>query len=178
MLLKLFLTFFKIGAFTIGGGYAMLPVIQKEVVDKKNWLTTEEFLDSIAVTNSLPGPLATNCATFVGYTTAGVPGALASVLGAITPSFLIIMFIAALFTSFADNHIVQLAFSGIRPAVVALILFSLIKLVKSVGIKWINTIISISALGLILIFNLHPAFVIIIFGTVGFFFMKNEEGSK
>ncbi len=178
MLFKLFLTFFKIGAFTIGGGYAMLPVIQKEVVDKKNWLTTEEFLDSIAVTNSLPGPLATNCATFVGYKTAGVLGALTSILGAITPSFFIILLIAAIFTSFADNYIVQLAFSGIRPAVAALILFSLVKLVKSVGIKWINTFISITALGLILILNLHPAFVIIIFGTVGFFFMRSEVESK
>ncbi|MGI6586083.1 MAG: chromate transporter, partial [Lutisporaceae bacterium] len=102
MLLDIFLTFFKIGSFTIGGGYAMLPIIQREVVGNKKWLGEEEFLDSIAVTNSLPGPLAINCATFVGYRTAGYAGAAAAALGAVMPSFLIILVIAIFFASFRE----------------------------------------------------------------------------
>lgn len=175
MLLDIFLTFFKVGSFTIGGGYAMLPIIQQEVVDKKKWLGEEEFLDSIAVTNSLPGPLAINCATFVGYKTAGLPGAVSAALGAVMPSFLIILIIATFFSSIKDNAIVQDIFAGIRPAVVALIAFALVKLVKSMGINFINISIGIAALALILLLDMHPIIAIIIFGSTGFFLFRKEE---
>lgn len=175
MLLDIFLTFFKVGAFTIGGGYAMLPIIQREVVDNKKWLGEEEFLDSIAVTNSLPGPLAINCATFVGYKTAGFPGAVSAALGAVMPSFLIILVIAVFFGTIQENPIVEHIFAGVRPAVVALIVYALVKLVKSMGISFINISISLGVLLLILLLDLHPIVTIIICGILGFFLFRKEE---
>lgn len=175
MLFDIFKTFFKIGAFTIGGGYAMIPIIQKEVVDNKNWLENEEFLDSLAVTNSLPGPLAINCATFVGYKTAGVPGAVSAALGATMPSFLIILMIAVFFSSFSNNAIMDHIFAGIRPAVVALIAYALVKLTKSAGVTKVNIAIGILALGLTLLFKLHPIFVVILSGVAGLFIFKGKE---
>jgi chromate transporter len=175
MLLDIFLTFFKIGSFTIGGGYAMLPIIQREVVGNKKWLGEEEFLDSIAVTNSLPGPLAINCATFVGYRTAGYAGAAAAALGAVMPSFLIILVIAIFFASFREYPIVDYVFSGIRPAVVALIAYALFKLVKAMGVNLLNISVSIAVLLLILLFNLHPIVTIVACGALGFFLNRKEE---
>lgn len=175
MILNIFKTFFKIGAFTIGGGYAMIPIIQKEVVDNKNWMKNEEFLDSIAVTNSLPGPLAINTATFVGYKTAGVKGAIAAALGAVMPSFLIILTIALFFSNFSNNEILEQIFAGVRPAVVALIAYALVKLAKSAGITKINIAIGIVALAAILLVNLHPIFVVILSAIAGIFIFKGKE---
>lgn len=175
MILDIFLTFFKIGSFTIGGGYAMLPIIQREIVDNKKWLGEEEFLDSIAVTNSLPGPLAINCATFVGYKTAGFAGAISAAFGAVLPSFLIILLIALFFGSIKENPVIEYVFAGIRPAVVALIAFALVKLVKSMGINFVNIFISVSVLLLILLLNFHPIVTIIICGSLGFFLFRKEE---
>lgn len=175
MLVDIFMTFFKIGAFTIGGGYAMLPIIQKEVVENKKWLGEQEFLDSIAVTNSLPGPLAINCATFVGYKTAGYAGAISAALGAVMPSFLIILIIAVFFGTIQDNAIVEYVFDGIRPAVVALIAYALVKLVKSMGVNYVNISISLAVLLLILLLDIHPIVTIVICGSLGFFFFRKEE---
>lgn len=175
MLFDIFLTFFKIGAFTIGGGYAMLPIIQKEVVENKKWLGEEEFLDSIAVTNSLPGPLAINCATFVGYRKAGITGAVSAVLGAVMPSFLIILAIAMFFTSIRENPVVEHVFAGIRPAVVALIAYALFKLVKSMGVNPLNISISITVLLMIILLDFHPIATIILCGILGFFLFRKEE---
>lgn len=175
MLFDIFKTFFKIGAFTIGGGYAMIPIIQKEVVDNKKWLKDNEFLDSIAVTNSLPGPLAINSATFVGYKTAGISGAVAAALGAVMPSFIIILIIAMFFGNFGSNAVVEHIFAGVRPAVVALIVYALVKLTKSVGINKINIIISITALLLILLAKMHPIPVIIIAGLAGLLIFNRKE---
>lgn len=175
MLMDIFLTFFKIGSFTIGGGYAMLPIIQREVVDNKKWLGEEEFLDSIAVTNSLPGPLAINCATFVGYRAAGYAGVAAATLGAVLPSFLIILVIAIFFTSIRENPIIDHVFAGIRPAVVALIAYALFKLVKSMGVNPFNISVSIAVLLLILLLNFHPIVTIVACGALGFFLFRKEE---
>ncbi|MDF2521851.1 MAG: Chromate transport protein [Clostridia bacterium] len=175
MLFEIFIVFFKIGAFTIGGGYAMIPIIQKEVVENKKWLQEDEFMDSIAVTNSLPGPLAINSATFVGYKTAGIPGAVSAALGAVLPSFLIILVIAMFFSNFGENAIVEQIFAGVRPAVVALILYALVKLTKSVGINKINIAIAIGALALILLLNMHPIPVIIIAGIAGLLIFNRKE---
>jgi chromate transporter len=175
MLFDIFKTFFKIGAFTIGGGYAMIPIIQKEVVDNKNWMKNEEFLDAIAVTNSLPGPLAINSATFVGYKTAGIPGAFAAALGAIIPSFSIILIIAIFFSNFSNNTVLDHVFAGVRPAVVALIVYALVKLAKSAGITKINIAIGTVALAAILLFKLHPIVVIILAGIAGMFIFKGKE---
>ncbi|HPL53451.1 MAG TPA: chromate transporter [Bacillota bacterium] len=175
MPLDIFITFFKIGSFTIGGGYAMLPVIQKEIVESKKWLSDKEFLDSIAVTNSLPGPLAINCATFVGYRIAGFAGAISAAFGAVLPSFIIILAIALFFTSIQENPVVKYIFEGIRPAVTALIAYALIKLIRSMGVNIVNMSISLAVLLLILLLNFHPAVTIVICGSLGFFFFRKEE---
>ena len=149
-LLEIFTMFFKIGMFTIGGGYAMLPIIQKEVVDKKSWMNEEEFLDAISLTNSLPGPLATNAATFIGYRVSKVKGAVTAVIGAVLPSIIIILLIASFFKNAADYPIVQNIFNAIRPAVVALILYSVIKLAGTAKItknlNWLVALIAFSAI--------------------------------
>ena len=119
-LLSLFFTFFKIGLFTIGGGYAMIPLIQREVV-ANGWLTQQQLVDFIAVSESTPGPFAINIATFVGMETGGILGALMTTLGVITPSFIIILVIAKYFLTFRENRYVQAALSGLRPTVIGLI---------------------------------------------------------
>ena len=118
---ELFLVFFKIGAFTFGGGYAMIPLIRNEVVKKKRWLNDNEFMDMLAIAQSIPGPIALNTALFVGNKRLGFKGSLFSAAGIILPSFIIILLIAILFSQFSDNPIVERIFKGIRPAVVALI---------------------------------------------------------
>ena len=161
-LLEIFTLFFRIGMFTIGGGYAMLALIQKEVVDKKSWMSEEEFLDAISLTNSLPGPLATNAATFVGYRVSKVKGALAAVIGAVLPSIIIILIIASFFKNAADYPIVQNIFNAVRPAVVALILYSVIKLAKTAKItKNLNWLVALAAFAAITFFDVHPIIVIV-----------------
>lgn len=118
--LELFLTFLKIGAFTFGGGYAMLPLIQEQVV-AHNWLTNEELINFIAVSESTPGPFAINISTYVGMETAGFFGAICAMLGVVLPSFVIILIIVKCFTKFQKNRVVKGAISGLRPAVVGLI---------------------------------------------------------
>ena len=115
----LFITFVRIGAFTIGGGYAMLPLIQREVVDR-GWMSKEEFIDLFAVAQSLPGVFAVNISIFVGYKLKKLTGSVICALGTILPSFLIILAIALFFTQFRENEWVEKAFKGLRPAVVAL----------------------------------------------------------
>lgn len=176
MLLAIFRTFFKIGAFTIGGGYAMVPVIQEEVVTKRGWLSEETFLDSLALTNSLPGPIAINTATFVGYRIAGLPGALAAVAGAALPSFLIILGIALFFTSFSNSPVAEAVFAGIRPGVVALIAYAVTKLVRAAGVSAVNLSISIAVLLAVVVLNVHPIIAIVAAATFGLFFFR--EGAK
>ena len=169
-LLEIFAVFFKIGLFTIGGGYAMLPIIQKEVVETKGWMDDEEFLDALSLTNSLPGPLAINAATFVGYRVCKVKGALAAVLGAASPSVIIILAVAMIFSNLTEYPVVQHIFDGIRPAVVALILYAVIKLAKSAKIKeYFNWLIALAALGAIAVLGLHPIVVVIAAALYGLF---------
>ena len=169
-LLEIFAVFFKIGLFTIGGGYAMLPIIQKEVVETKGWMDDEEFLDALSLTNSLPGPLAINAATFVGYRVCKVKGALAAVLGAASPSVIIILAVAMVFSHLTEYPVVQHIFNGIRPAVVALILYAVIKLAKSAKIKeYFNWLIALAALGAIAVLGLHPIVVVIAAALYGLF---------
>ena len=168
--MEIFAVFFKIGLFTIGGGYAMLPIIQKEVVETKGWMDDEEFLDAISLTNSLPGPLAINAATFVGYRVCKVKGALAAVLGAASPSVIIILAVAMVFSNLTEYPVVQHIFDGIRPAVVALILYAVIKLAKSAKItEYFNWIIALAALAAIAVFGLHPIVVIVAAALYGLF---------
>lgn len=161
LLFRLFITFFKIGAFTLGGGYAMLPIIQDEVVDKKGWLTDEEFLDAIAVAQSSPGAIAVNTSIYIGYKINGIKGAIFSTLGTVIPSFTIIIIVVTFLYQYRDNAVVDRAFKGIRPAVVALILSSVYKLAKSANLKGKKIIISLGALFMIMVFNISPVWIIL-----------------
>ena len=124
-LLEIFLTFFKIGAFTFGGGYAMIPLIQRETVEKHGWISDQDILDIVAIAESTPGPIAVNSATFVGYRVCGFFGALLATTGVVLPSFLIITLIAYVLREFQSIAVVQYAFFGIRAGVLALILKAL-----------------------------------------------------
>ena len=130
LIAKLFLTFLKIGAFTFGGGYAMIPLIQREVVEKNKWLTDDDILEIVAIAESTPGPIAINSATFVGYRTCGVLGAACATFGVVLPSFLIISLISMVLDRFESLTVVQYAFNGIRAGVLALILKALITMYK------------------------------------------------
>ena len=123
--LTLFLTFFKIGAFTFGGGYAMLPLIQREIVEKRKWITNDDILEVVAIAESTPGPIAVNSATFVGYRTGDFSGALLATLGVVLPSFAVILAISFVLREFESLKAVQYAFSGIRAGVLALVLKAL-----------------------------------------------------
>ncbi len=131
ILLELFLAFLKIGAFTFGGGYAMVPLIQSEV-ERMGWLTSEELIDFIAVSESTPGPLAVNMATFVGVRTAGIPGAICATLGVCLPSFVIILLVAKFFQKFKESLAVKGAMSGLKPAVIGLIAAAFVSVSKTV----------------------------------------------
>ena len=131
MLFQLFWTYLKIGTFTLGGGYAMLPLIQREVVDNKHWIDEEEFLNMIALAQAAPGLIAVNSAIFIGWRIAGWRGVAGAVLGAVLPSFLIILAIAMVFSDWKELPAVEAAFKGIRPAVVALIAAPLFKMAKA-----------------------------------------------
>ena len=128
--LDLFLTFFRIGAFTFGGGYAMVPLIKAEASEKKHWITDEDMLDIVAIAESTPGPIAINSATFVGYKTAGVLGSACATLGVVLPSFIIIAILGAVLDKFSALTPVKYAFFGIRAGVLALIIKALIGMFK------------------------------------------------
>ena len=142
---KLFTTFFKIGAFTFGGGYAMIPLIQKEAVEKNGWVTDEDILEIIAIAESTPGPIAINSATFVGYRTAGVMGSVAATLGVVLPSFVIIYAISFVLRQFQELKAVQYAFQGIRAGVLALLCKALWGMYKKNQKNWASYIVMAGA---------------------------------
>lgn len=130
MFLQLFLTYLKIGTFTLGGGYAMLPLIQREIVERKHWISEEEFVNMIALAQAAPGLIAVNSAIFIGWRCGGWKGVLGAVLGAVLPSFVIILTIAMIFSEWKNYPAVEAIFKGIRPAVVALIVAPLVGMAK------------------------------------------------
>ena len=158
-LLQLFWAFFKIGAFTFGSGYAMIPMIEKEVVDRRKWFEKDEFYDQFALASSAPGPFALNTAVFVGYRMKGWWGSLAAVLGAVIPSFVIILVIAIYLTEFSDNRYVVAAFKGIRPAVIALIAVPFINMLKR--LPWYFMLLAIAVAGVICYAGVSPIWFIL-----------------
>lgn len=158
---ELFLLFFKIGAFTFGGGYAMIPLIRNEVVHKKRWLNDDEFMEMLAIAQSMPGPIALNTALFVGNKRLGVRGSLFSGAGVIIPSFVIILLVAILFSQFRENPVVVRIFKGIRPAVVALIVAPLLSLGKSAGVNLKNIWIPVGVALAVWLLKLSPVYIIL-----------------
>jgi chromate transporter len=174
---ELIKTFFKIGIFTLGGGYAMIPLIEEEVVNRHKWVTKDEMLDLIAIAQSCPGVFAINIAIFIGYRLRKTPGAIATALGTAMPSFLIILLIAMFFQQFEDNKIVAALFRGIRPAVVALIAVPTFNLGKQAQLNKFTIWIPIVSALAIWLLGVSPIWIIIIAGAGGYVWgqMRNEK---
>lgn len=169
----LFLTFFKIGLFTFGGGYAMISLIDDECVVKKNWITADELMEVTIVAESTPGPIAINCATFVGYRQAGVLGAIISTIGVVLPSFIIIYAISLFFDNILENKIVANAFKGIKVAVSLLVFTAALRMLKIIPRKKLPIIIMVvtfAAMIAISVFsiNFSSIYLILIAGLVGY----------
>ena len=174
---EIFLVFFKIGAFTFGGGYAMIPLIRNEVVNKKGWLEDEEFMDMLAIAQSMPGPISLNTALFVGSKRFGFKGSLFSAAGIILPSFIVILLIAMVFTQFKENPVVERVFKGIRPAVVALIVAPLLSLGKSAGVRWKNLWIPVVVALAVWQLNISPMYIVlaaIVLGITHFIYLRKR----
>ena len=159
---QLFWTYLKIGTFTIGGGYVMLSMIEREIVDRKGWIDREEFMNMIALAQAAPGLIAANSAIFIGWRIGGWRGVIATVLGAVLPSFLIILAIAMLFQDYKDYPAVEAIFKGIRPAVVALIAAPLCRMAKNAKITWTTALIPIAGALLIWLAGLSPIWIIFV----------------
>jgi len=168
--LDIFSTFAKIGAFTIGGGYAMLPLIKSEVVNKKKWLDENEFMDVLAISQSTPGVFVINMSVFIGLRVKGKKGSVIAALGSALPSFVAILLIAMFFDSFKENEIVQSVFKGIRPAVVALIAVPLIGMSKGMNLNRYTSLIPIITLLLIVVFQVSPIYILIAGAILGIFY--------
>ena len=176
---QLFTTFFKIGAFTFGGGWAMISIIEREIVDKHRWIPKDEFLDLLAVAQSLPGILAVNISVAVGDKLRGMKGSIAAALGTILPSFLIILAIAVFLTpeTIKSNETLSAIFKGIRPAVVALIVAPVITTARAAKINWKSVFIPIGVALLIwskIPYVSNPILYIVLGGTIGYFWYSRR----
>ena len=165
-----FKTFFKIGMFTLGGGYAMIPLIEEEVVNRHKWISKEELLDLIAIAQSCLGVFAINIAIFIGYKLKKERGAVATALGTALPSFLIILAIAIFFHQFEDNRVIAAMFKGIRPAVVALIAVPTFRLAQRAQLNWFTIWIPIVSALLIWLLGVSPIWIIIAAGVGGYIY--------
>ena len=166
-LLELFIVFFKLGAFTIGGGIAMLPLLQNTLTEEKKWFTREEFVDIVAVCQSLPGVVAINMATYVGYKKKGLLGSIVSTLGVTIPSFVLILIIARGITALGDSGVVMGAMAGLRAAALGMVAVALIQLAPSaLRNKW-AILAAVTAFVLIAILKVNTAYVILLFAVIG-----------
>ena len=174
----LFLTFFKIGLFTFGGGYAMIPLIEKEAVDKKHWLSSEELLDVIAIAESTPGPIAINAATFIGEKAGGFFGALCATTGVVLPSFIIITIISYFLEAFKEIRAVRYAFFGIRAGVLALILKALISMFMQSEKNALSYILMIVSAAAVIFFDINAILVILVCALTGIIYSGIRGAQK
>ena len=178
--LDMFLTFAKVGVCTFGGGYAMLPILQREVVEKKGWATEEELADYFAIGQCTPGVIAVNTATFIGYKFKGRLGGVTTTLGVVFPSVVIITIIAAFIASFADIPVVQHAMGGVNACVVAMIASSVLKLGKSAIKDWVTAGIFLGVLCLAFVLDLSPVLLVVLAGAAGWLarwrYVEKKEG--
>ncbi|GHV88382.1 chromate transporter [Spirochaetia bacterium] len=174
-LLELFFTFFRMGCVTFGGGYAILPVIERELVTKKGWATIDEVMDYYTIAQVTPGVIAVNVSTFLGYKRKGLLGGAIATLGFVFPSLILITVIAACLANFADIPAVKHAFGGIRVAVGALILDTVIRLITGIFRDIKAIAIFIIALGLSAVFSASPVLLVLAAGTAGFFLYRPKK---
>ncbi len=176
--LKLFLTFLKIGAFTFGGGYAMIPIIQREMVEKHKWISDDDILDIIAIAESTPGPIAINSATFVGYQVAGFWGSVAATLGVVLPAFTIIYIISLFLRQFQNLKAVKFAFMGIRAGVLSLLINAVISMGKKCPKNLFSYILVALSFAAVAIFDVNVLFVIIACAVSGVIIAIANNHSK
>ena len=160
--LDIFTCFAKIGAFTIGGGYAMIPIIQKEVVDKRGWISEEDFMDVLAISQSAPGILAVNISIFLGHKLRGPRGSIVATLGSTLPSFTIILLIAMFFAGYQDNTAVMAIFKGIRPVVVSLIAVPMINMAKKAKLNFFTGALAALTALLIIFLKVSPLYILLV----------------
>lgn len=166
-LIKIFAIFFKMGASTFGGGYAMIPIIEKEIVENNNYITKDEFIDNLSIAQSFPGPMAVNLSLLIGYKLYGIIGSIATLLGVVMPSFLSIILIAFFYNKFNSSTIVKGFFNGVNAVVPALLLISFISVFKKLPKKIILMLLFIMTFIAIAIFNINPLIAIFIGGVLG-----------
>ena len=164
----LFYSFFKVGTFTIGGGYAMIPLMEDILVDKRQWIDKEEFMNILSISQAMPGVFAVNMATNIGYKLKGVRGSVVAVLGNILVPVAIILLLAIFFRQFRENQVIEAIFKGLRPAVVALIAAPVFSMAKTARISWQNFWIPILSALLIWLLGVSPVIVILVAGVAGF----------
>jgi len=177
----LFITFAKVGVMTFGGGYAMLPILEREVVTNHKWATSEQMLDYYAIGQCTPGIIAVNVSTFVGYSERGLLGAICATLGIVFPSLVIITLLASVLKMFQDNVYVQKAFAGIRVAVCALMVSAVIKLTKKAVSNIATGIIAVASLLLQIFLGVSPILIVLsaaAFGIIMYFATRNKTGEK
>ena len=167
VLLELFILFFKLGAFTIGGGIAMLPLLRNTLVEEKKWFDEEEFVDIVSVCQSLPGVVAINMATYVGYKKKGLAGSLISTVGVVMPSFVMILLIATFISNMGDNPVVNGAMAGLRAAALGLVVVAVIQMASKVFKGFWTIVAAAASFILIAVFNINTAYVILLFVTLG-----------
>jgi chromate transporter len=165
--LQLFWSFFKIGTFTLGGGYMMIPLIEQEIVGRRRWISADDFTETLTLAQSAPGPIAINTAVFVGYKMRGMKGMLAAVSGVVIPAFTIILLIATFFPGIRDNEVIARIFKGLRPAVVALIAVSFVRMLQKKNFAWKVTLIAAISAFVVSFLKISPIIVILIAGVGG-----------
>lgn len=171
---QIFAVFAKIGAFTIGGGYAMIPIIEREM-NRRKWIPEEDLPDIVALSQSAPGVMAVNISIFAGYRMRGVKGSIAATLGSVLPSFLIILLIAMVFSSFKDNPVVIRIFKGIRPVVIALIAVPMINMARKSNKSWWAWLLSAVSLVLVAFLNVSPIYIILVTMVLAFSWTRYKE---
>ena len=177
-LFQIFGAFFRIGAFTFGGGYAMIPLIQKEAVEKHGWVSDDDILEILAIAESTPGPIAINSATFIGYRAAGIFGSMMATLGVVLPSFVIILALSFILREFQELEVVRYAFAGIRAGVLALLCKSLWTLYKKSPKGWPAYVVMVASFVLTAFFDINVLFVIVgcaVFGLISSRYLQRRE---
>ena len=172
---ELYIIFARIGVCTFGGGLTMLPLLEAELINNKNWVTEDELMDYYAIGQCTPGIIAVNVATFVGHKRKGIIGGIAATLGMVTPSLIIIIIIAAFISSFAGDPIVQSAFSAVRVTVAVLILNTVIKMWKSSIKNKMGIVLAVLAMGLSFLLGISPIAIILIGGALGLLLPRSKK---
>jgi len=173
--LKLFMAFFKIGAFTFGGGYAMIPYIQREIADKNKWINNQEIIDIFAIVQSAPGAIAVNSSTFVGYRIAGLPGAVAATLGVVLPSYIVLAIIALFFYNLKEYPYVNAAFYGIQAGIAALMCNVVYRLVKTIVKNTLALVLALCAFLALTVFEISAILVLLTAGVIGLIVMAVQN---